>query len=750
MDNQVDRHANDTPDGQAPAGENNTTNNPNNTPTNWFEDALFWVIAGLAFIFWEPTKGLFRGTYTKTRNYGDGNVVRDPNPLNITIGILISLATGIGVGYQLGWAGEAPFLTWALWGVGSAFATFIYGWTIAYQVAVRHAFKVSERLWSHVNIDAKEHHRYYRDESDTVRRNPAWFSQFLMFLSWALIVVAGAFAVYHVACLVQADQATFGWLGWIIGVLACIVLVIVAIAIIAGAASLSGKFAFFLVVVGAVVAYFFWGPVSGLFLGLFRNLTGGDWGAWGYVPGAVLGLLAGGIGGAIAGSILNALRIRLIAAVTGIAATYYLAGTTAAVASMIPLGSFAFLSPALAWLGHGIVLLLTVGFAFPIAHIFATHGLKRLANIFDLMDDVYGEKRGGYREFFLQVATIAATVLTFWFGPGVVSASIGLTSIFAAIGISVVAATIVYIALYKLLDLTGSWPFGVGAAVLAGFKGYGIYAAHGLWFGTFGAVAAGILAGLFTFVVAFPALYLALRFIIQGWLAAFLRDPLVNLHKRVCTLLGNLWDELFEAAEHAYGDTTPYREVFLHIANIAVAAGLTVGSFIAGGYLGFALWLTVVISVILTAASYVLVGRLLVRKGAAPIGFLVASAAGVLAGTFVFGAQPESWEWLRWILAVAGGLVGAALTFGGVFPWAYLIVRAIINVVAPEKWLRPFLVNTHNAVWEKCSTFWARFLVKYRAFQERFKHARERFAQSYARFTERYNQMKNRKTGGKN
>ena len=714
--------SNDDPSGKAP-----------NQQTNWFEEIFFFIIAGVTFLLWEPTKALFNKTYKNT----DGNST-EPNFLNLALGALIALGSGIGVGYEMGWVGTAPFWHWALWGLGTTAAVFVYGWTLVYVFALKYAFKLSNRLWSHVNIDAKEYRSWSGDASAT-KLNPAWFSKFLMFVGYVGVAALSIGTVYTVACYVQTHQAGWGWLGFIVAVIAVIAAIAAAIGILIGAGNIGGgKFSFFVFLVGAVLTWYFWGGISSLFIGLFHNLKGDNWGNWGYVPGGLVGLIAACIVGGVTGKLLYSLRMRLVAVVSGVAATYYLAGHSDALVSQIPLGDFTFIAPALPWLAYGLELFLFIGFAFPILHVVITHGAKRLANVLDLMEDVYGEERGGYREFFLQVATLVATGLVLWYGPSLIAAVLPLHSAWLIWSITGAAGLLTYTAGGKLLDKTGSIPLGLAAAGYVGLNGYAYYLSHDLWFGLPGAIGAGILSAAATFVVAFPASYLIVRFLTQSWLGAFLRDKLVNLHQRVCNGLGDLVEKLFNAAEATYGDETPFREVFLHLVNIVVALAVLGGVFLGGSHLGVAIWLSGLTAALLSFTSYVLIGKGLLRFGSAPIGFLTAAVLGVLFGTFVHGAEPAAWGGYRYILSIVGGLVGAAIVFGGPFCWFYLFLQTISNVVQADNWLRPLLVGGYDRVWKHFGVFWTNFKAKYKLFQTRFAGARERFAQSYARFQERW------------
>jgi hypothetical protein len=716
-----------------PVSDDNSGKTPNQ-PTNWFEEVFFFIIAGLTFAIWEPTKLLLRRTYTSR----DGNS-SEPNLLNIALGVLISLGSGIGVGYQLGWVGHANFWHWVPWGLGTAAAIFVYGWTIVYLLTLKYAFKLSNKLWAHVNIDAKEYRSWSGDAAKT-GTNPAWFSKFLMFVGFVGAGLASLGTLIEVASYIQAHQSGWGWLGWIMGVICVITAIGAAISVLVGAGKIGGgKFSFFVFLVGCGLTWWFHGTIGSLFTGLFHNLRGADWGNWGYVPGGFIGLIAAGIVGGGLVTLLNNLRMRLVAAVFGGAATYALLPHTNALISQIPLGGFGFVAPVLPWLAYGLELLLFIGFAFPIIHIFVTHGLRKLANVAELMEDVYGEERGGYREFFLQVVTIVATGLVIWKGASLLALVVTVPHAWIAYAATGLAALLTYTLGYKALDKTGSAPIGLACAGYFGLIGFEHYYAHQLWFGLPGAIGAGIISAVATFAIGFPAAYLGVRFLTGSWLG-LLRDPLVRLHARICSGLGELVDKLFDAADATYGDKTPFREVFLHITNILVALAVAGAVYLSGQHVGVALWLTAVLAALLSFTSYVLVGKGLLRFGAAPIGFIVAAVAGYFAGTFIHGAQPADWGGYRYILSTIGWLLSSAIVFGGPFCWLYLVFQLMSDVVSADKWLRPLLMGGYDRVWTRFRVFGANFMAKYRLFKTRFADARARFAASYARFQERWNE----------
>lgn len=691
-------------------------NQPNGAqPQSWPLMVLMYLIVGPCVLFWESTKGLVRRTYTDAGSH-------DLSVLNVIIGVVVSLAAGIGVGYNMGWVGEAtsPWYIWLSAGVGTAVGVFLYGWTLLHFIFFRHAIRISEKLYSHVDLDGES--RYRRET-----KNPVWFTNVLLAVAWVATVALVGYIAYEAATYVQAHQSSYSWLGTILGVVAILVIAVVAIAILGFIGSeISGGFCLFLILVIAAVSWWKWAFVSSLFGGLYGNFTGSDWGNWGYVVGAVAAILPAGISAAISFTLLHQLRLRVVAVAVSAAATYALVPLTAQYVGTPDLGAFSFAAPALPWLASALEFFLIVGYVFPLAHIVISHVFKRLANIVELMESVYDEPKGGFREFFLAVVTIAVTGMVVWYGPALVTAYLGYEAAWQVYGIVAGAALLTYTVGGKIVLRTNAVPFGAAFAVNAALNVYPAYVAHGYMFGTVGAVAAAAVAAVVTFCVAFPAVYALVRWATQGWLVPALREPLLKLHARLSSGIVELVEELFSAARHTYNDNTSFKGTFAQIANITATAGLTFAAWIGANYFGFAFWLAALASVVVVITSYTLVGQLFKKQGNGLIGFLVAIVGGLFAGVMVHGAQPYGY-WL----SVPGGLVGAALTAGAVFPWAYLLVRKVLNIIGQEHWLNPLLVNVHEAVWNRFSNLRRDFLVAYAQVRDGINRMKDNFYRSY-------------------
>jgi len=441
------------------------------------------------------------------------------------------------------------------------------------------------------------------------------------------------------------------------------------------------------------------------------------WGWFGYVVGLAVGAVVGCGAGAVAWKILKEARLGAIVAVSGAGLCYLFAPVTGAMVAStgLPAG--------FAWGAYVLEFALWVAYLFPVLHVIMTHGFRWLHDLVQkLCEKVYDEEKGGYREFFLQVANIGSAVLlatlslSRW-------ASFGLTPISGYVLAGAVALSS-YIVVGKLLDKLGSGLAGVAAALTAAWISGWAYYNHGLWFGYVGALAVGLVCAFTTFFVGFPALYLLVRLIAQPLLASWLRKPLVWLFENIYEGFRKVLSEVFHAFSNTYDDETPHRELFLQVTNLATAVGVAFGSLALANLLGFATWLTVVTMAFLVGLSYLLVGKLFLKAGNYLVGTLVSLATGIFAGVLVFAAFP------LWV-AILSGLVAWALSFFLAFPVAYVVVRGIANIMRASRWLGVFLSRIHTWCWARFTSLWTEFLEVYRGVRDWFKPWWKQFSQSW-------------------
>lgn len=684
-----------------------------NQPQSWPKKVLMYCIVLPLVLFWETTKGLYKRTYENAET-GAANL------LNLFIGVVLSLIAGICMGYKMGWsATPAPLTTWLSAAVGASAAMFFYGWTLSNVVVFKYVSRGSKWLWQRVNISGQEY-----EANREGLNNPAWLSSFLILAARVVIMMLTVAVVYMFMVHVQGHQNIYGVLGYLIGFASVVVgLVAVIFIILWTGRNIGGFLAFLMTVFILLMLIFNWTDTVSLLVAPYNGLTAAKWGGWGFLPGLVLGGVAGVLFARLLWKLLKAFGVPLIAVICSAAGTYFLLPATTAWLNGFAHRPFdAALVPYMAAVVEFFVL---VGYVFPILHIGITHSLKHLENITKLMDSVYQEEEGGYREFFLMVVTLAATLAVVWYTPSLLLAYV-VTKAWQAYAITAVIGIGVY-------TLGGSWllrigvlPFAMVCAAAFGFQVYDDWNAHDLWFGIGGAIIVGVIGAAATIAITFPLAYILIRKSTEGWLASALRNPLVNLHTRICDGIARFVTEFFRAARNTYGDATPFRETFQQLANIAFTVAATYASWSLVTIYGFALWLGIVITAAIFVLAYTLVGQLFKKKGNGYLGLLAAIVGGVYIGIIVHGAQP-----LGYWLSVPGALLGAALTAGAFFPWAYLFLRLALNALSQEKWLHPALVNAHSTVWNRFANLREDFLKTYRQVRDSVILMKENFWRTY-------------------
>lgn len=643
---------------------------------NPFFTVLKYMIVVVAVLIGEPTMKLFRDTYS-----------RNESIIPTIIGALLALGAGIAMGHYYATFLHAGVLSWSLHGVLAAAGTFFFGWPILYVGPFQKMMHWSELLWRHVNIDGR-----------WSSKNPAWFTSFLLAISWLAIVLFSLALGVKVAMLVQANQATWGWLGVTIGVIACIALVIAAAILL----FILADWSWLWLVAAAVLVFFFWSPLSGFFIGAFHALKGEDWGNWGYLPGGVVGTICALIAGSCAGGLLNTFRIGLLAVGFGIAATYFSMPLVAAMVHPFIPSSLVGFTPVFEWAGHLTALYVYIGFLIPILHILITHSFKFIADLRGLWRRTYRDD-SSYAEFFAQLSSILLLCAMIHYSP-IVIGWLGLTNLWLIGALLVAVALAAYMYLGHALTETGIFPLALVGSIWTGGYAFLAYAASGLPFGLPGAVAAGGLSALLQMAIGIPVIYSVLKFILNPLLASWL--PLVSVHRAVVKGFFRIIDQLVEASEQTYGDNTPYRELFLHVINIVVAGGAGYGAFLLTTT--FAPWLMWSLIFMGALLSYFLIGKVLLKFGNWLVGFCVSAYVAIIAGKFAYEAQPYG----LWV-AIPVGLVAGAINFGATFPVPYVVVRAIVNLFSPEKWLTPILCGIFNSFLSFFSSAWTEFKEAY-------------------------------------
>lgn len=440
-----------------------------------------------------------------------------------------------------------------------------------------------------------------------------------------------------------------------------------------------------------------------------------EWGWFGYAPGLFIGAIAGIVVGAFACTAVHLFDQFLIAVATGFTLIYFSSSWTSEMITGYGLGQ-PYVKGAYAVQG-----VLWLAYFFPLLHIVIGSLLYRLKDVFDhwekLLDSVYNEPKGGYRELAAQLYAITAAGFAGYFSVslfGMLGASYILSVILAP-----VAGFLAYLVLGKLLNEFAAAPLGLVSALGAGFCTFQYWGASGLWFGMFGQVVSSVVVALLTAYLFFPLAYAAIRAVADPLLTSWLRQPLLSLYE-------SLSKEIFHAYENTYSDKTAYQELFLHVVNVLVAVSIGVGSFLLAGLLGFGTVLTVLLVGSSVSLSYLLIVQLLLKVKNYLVGVLLGLAGGVFTGAFAYANQDYGL-----LVAIPVGLLAAAIVFGVAFPVAYVLVRAFANLVSVNSWLKPAVEGVYQFFWTRFLGIWNRFVETYKSVKAKFQPAIDSFLKTY-------------------
>lgn len=651
------------------------------------------VVFALILVVWDLPRGLFLQAYTITHGKGK-HLYRETNWRSLLLSILFSMTGGIAVG-QTSWATGASVLTWLSMGSATAAVLFLFGWTVLYLVLIDMLLDWSGGLWKRVNLTGDSD--FFSDHP------PVWFTFCLLGISWIAAVVTAGYAGWQSMFYIQAHQETFGFLGWFAAVVAAIV-ILAGIGLILWAAgkSADGAGVGWTIVIGALLTWLFWGTIGPLFWGLFNNLTGsGPWGSWGYVIGGLGGLIVAVVVGAIEGFLIYTFGVAIVAAVTSLAAVYALGDWTNAVVALVPLGSLQPFSPVLDVVAYGIELFCFAGLAFPGLHIVITHGFL-IADVWGMVKSVYFNSllERLSDTLFLHLVNLTFAVVGVIFFPGMIAQALGTANPWSIYSLTGVATAICYLCGYKLLAELGPLLHALAVGSYVGHKAFQFYVNHGWPFGTTGAwIACGISGFTFVLLVV-PALCLAVRRTNRWRAAIWLRDRLDGAYDAIVSGLHTFWSRLFDAAEEAYSDTTPFRGAFLHLINIVVALAVLAGTLWAGLWLQFeSLALVGTIAVVLAAASYLFTGNALLRYGVWPLSIVVSAVIGIACGVLAFHGQPVGWAGWRLGLALFFGLLGATAALSVILPWPYVWLKWLFSRRSFDARMEKRLAGWHQSVW---------------------------------------------------
>jgi len=618
---------------------------------NPFTKVLMAIIAVLVMVPYEFAEYLSGKTYK-----GLAGIFRG------FLGFGLGIAGGITAAHYVGWTLGANTVLWLLSGLGGFVATTFYLFPILHLIVLRPAWNLAEWIWDGIRDFARAHFETLTAGFVRLlnRGLPGSGKPWGIVLdskrdSWVSKVLT--------AVAYPTSVAASGWLGWS-----------VYKALSAFSAAAWGVPALVATVVGAFVGF----VLAALAVGILAQLL-----KYGKQP--------------------------YLAMATGALLTYGLAGLTTGFVTTT-LG----LSAPFVYAAYALEFILYTAYVFPSANIVLTDGFRLFVeHVWPKIEKVYDGEEKSYRQFFHSVVNLAVA----WklASLSLLLAPMLALPVWAGYAIAALVAVLSYLLVFKMLDMDGgNVIIAILLSLATGWLSGSAYASAGLLFGTFGAIAVGIVSAFAMGFLAFPLVYIGARAVAKPLLASWLSQPLVKVHAWCWEGFKKIMKEVGHCYEYGYRDKTPYKEFFLHVVNLAATIGAGFGSVAAAHWLGFAPWLTVAATIVLTALSYLLVGKLILKVGTEVPGTVASLSAAIYVGATVYAAQPTWW------LAGLVGLAALLVTFFLAFPLAYVIVRLLAKPLL-SSWLRGVLVAIYDWCWARFVDLWEQFLSIYRAIRDFLK-----------------------------
>ncbi len=355
------------------------------------------------------------------------------------------------------------------------------------------------------------------------------------------------------------------------------------------------------------------------------------------------------------------------------------------------------------WAAYAVEFLLGVAYVFSGFYALLLGGFLKavLTGIKTLLDKTYDEEDKDYRKFFHQVVNILVAGAVGYLGYLLVTA----LALPVALGVAAfaLAAFIAYAITFEIVDHSG------GNAMLSGLVsatagGFAVYGTLDAGWGTIIGSAIGAAVGVF--VLVFPLFYQLIRVLTAGF-ATGAGKALTSPQEGAEKALRKVSDKIGDLCKLAYDDRSNYRELFLHLVNIAIVTfALFNASPLVTGWLGLNGVLYFVVAGLGAYLVYLILGKALIGFDTDAVGLIAGLAAGVYVGNVAWGVNPS------WLVAVPSGIVTFVVASTIVFPVLYVIVKAIANPLLTG-WLHPIVTGLYKFVWSTFEGFWKLFVRVY-------------------------------------
>ncbi len=386
------------------------------------------------------------------------------------------------------------------------------------------------------------------------------------------------------------------------------------------------------------------------------------------------------------------------AVAASIVGVYFLAPLTASLVAGWGLGTAGL------WGVYAVEFLLGVAYVFSGFYALLLGGFLKavLQGIKKLLDSTYDEEDKDYRKFFHQVVNILVAGGVGYLGYLLVAA----LSLPFALGVVAfaIAAFISYAIGFEVIDHSGGNAMlsGLASATAGGFAVYGTLASG--W-GTI--IGCAIAAAVGVFVLVFPLFYQLIRVLTSGF-ATGAGKALTSPQEACEKGLRKVSDKIGDLCKLAYEDKSKYRDLFLHLTNIAIVVfALFNATPFVSGFLGMTGILYFVVAAIGAYLVYLLLGKALIGFDTDAVGLIAGVAAGVYVGNVAWGVNPS------WLVAVPSGIIAFIAASALVFPVLYVIVKAIANPLLTG-WLEPLVTGLYKFVWSTFEGLWNGFVAVYK------------------------------------
>lgn len=316
------------------------------------------------------------------------------------------------------------------------------------------------------------------------------------------------------------------------------------------------------------------------------------------------------------------------------------------------------------------------------------------------LDAAYDDSDRNYLGFVRHSANIAVASAVGYYAFGF--DSIGGADLLTASLRVVLPVLLSYIVGGYLLRLVHNGFIAVVLSGLTAYFAYGLALFVGVPLGVVGAVASAVLTFVVGMIFVFPLAYLLVKLVLNRLLASWLGQPLAKVHEQLST-------EIFSSVSHTYEDKAEYGQLFAHAAGIAATAAAYFGLSRLVGLLDFAPLYVQIITISGAISVYLAAGKLFVRYGNVLIGALLSLGAGVWGGISLY----QHFDANLWYGVGGFFATGLATAFIG-FPVSYVVLRALLSLVAVTHWLLPFLAVVHGFFFGFVSRFWQGVVSAYR------------------------------------